>query len=259
MTASDLRPLPAYDARFALFLDVDGTLLRLAETPDAVEPDLELCALIERLTTFLNGALALVSGRQISDLLRFFPGLTVAMIGLHGAVIKRAGAEPTVVDVTDHAAFREAVGVLQNFAAGQEGVIIEDKRVSVALHYRRNPRAADDCRTIFDAVLQKLKPDYAGIEGNMVFEIRPAKYDKGAAIAFFMEESPFRTRHPIFCGDDTTDEDGFAVVNRLGGASIKVGPGESCAVHRLDDVAAVHAWLAGYLEFFERGNGGRNA
>ena len=77
----------------------------------------------------------------------------------------------------------------------------------------------------------------------MLLEVRPDNRDKGTAIEDFMAESPFAGRLPVFVGDDLTDEHGFATVERLGGWTIKVGPGRTEARFRLADVDAVERWL----------------
>ena len=84
--------------------------------------------------------------------------------------------------------------------------------------------------------------------GKRVVEIKPAGIDKGTAVAEYLAEPPFRGRRAVFIGDDLNDEHGFAEVNRLGGVSIKVGRGASCARFRLKDVASVRRWLATALK-----------
>jgi trehalose 6-phosphate phosphatase len=79
--------------------------------------------------------------------------------------------------------------------------------------------------------------------GKFVVEVKPSGKDKGDAIAEFMAEPPFAGRQPVFLGDDLTDERGFEIVNRLGGHSIKVGPGITRARLRLFDARAVLRWL----------------
>ena len=79
----------------------------------------------------------------------------------------------------------------------------------------------------------------------MVAELRTPGPDKGDALAAFMAEPPFAGARPIFVGDDLTDEHGFAAAAALGGFGVLVGPARPTQARaRLDDVEAVHAWLA---------------
>jgi trehalose 6-phosphate phosphatase len=88
-----------------------------------------------------------------------------------------------------------------------------------------------------------LGDQYSVHRGKRVVELTPAGKDKGLAIQAFMRESPFRRKRPVFIGDDVTDEHGFAMVNRLGGDAIKVGPGATSAGWRFPSVSAVLGWL----------------
>ena len=82
-------------------------------------------------------------------------------------------------------------------------------------------------------------------QGKMVVELRPRGADKGDAVRAFMAAPDFAGARPLFVGDDRTDEDAFRVAAELGGAGILVGPDrDTAAKWRLDDVAAVSAWLA---------------
>jgi len=78
--------------------------------------------------------------------------------------------------------------------------------------------------------------------------VKPSGKDKGTAIDEFMAEAPFAGRRPVFVGDDLTDELGFERVNRIGGDSVKVGPGPTRARWRLENADAVRAWLAGFAD-----------
>ncbi len=89
----------------------------------------------------------------------------------------------------------------------------------------------------------KMGPEYAILTGKRIIELKPSGKDKGEAVREYMEEEPFRGRIPVFVGDDLTDEHGFAVVNALGGHSIKVGAGRTAARWRLRDVRSVRVWL----------------
>jgi len=113
----------------------------------------------------------------------------------------------------------------------------------LALHYRTAPAAAASVTAVMARVAADLGPRFETLRGAMVVEVRPAGRHKGTAIAAFLRESPFRTRTPVFVGDDRTDEAGFAVVNRRGGHTIKVGTAPSVATYRLSDPHGVRRWL----------------
>jgi trehalose 6-phosphate phosphatase len=123
-----------------------------------------------------------------------------------------------------------------------EGLLVERKHAAIALHYRLAPQLEAVCRDAMARVIFD-QPQLELMHGKFVFEVKPAGIHKGVAIAAFMEEAPFAGRVPVFAGDDTTDENGFAVVQPRGGIAIKVGSGPSQALHRLDSPRAVFEWL----------------
>jgi trehalose 6-phosphate phosphatase len=236
--------LPEPAAEWALFLDVDGTLLDIAETPLAVVVPVEVVALLARLQGELAGAVALVSGRSLETLDRLFRPLHLPAAGQHGLERRDAfGA------VTHHRLAVEALDRARRRLSGVEreiaGVLIEDKGNTLAVHYRLAPQSeAEVAQRVADAV-HGAGSDLETITGKKVLEIRPRGAGKDQVIDAFMAESPFRGRTPVFVGDDRTDEDGFAAVNRLGGHSIRVGgEGASAARHRLESAASVRHWLA---------------
>jgi trehalose 6-phosphate phosphatase len=138
--------------------------------------------------------------------------------------------------------------LLRDYAREHSGLVLEDKGASVALHYRLAPQLRDAAHERALAAAALLPGEVEVQAGKMVWEIKPVGAHKGMAIDEYMAEAPFRGRLPVFLGDDVTDEDGFHVVNRLGGHSIKVGAGESAARWRLPDPAAARAWLAGWID-----------
>ncbi len=140
----------------------------------------------------------------------------------------------------------EARDALGRFADTHRGLLLEDKGLSLALHYRLVPPLKSEVEAMMNVWTRKLGKRFVLLEGNMVYEIRPGGIDKGKAIAAFLEEGPFAGRVPVFIGDDTTDEDGFVTVNVVGGHSVKVGDGETAARWRLGDVACVLHWLDAY-------------
>jgi trehalose 6-phosphate phosphatase len=136
-------------------------------------------------------------------------------------------------------------------ATSHDGLIVERKRSSVALHFRRRPELADAC----EALVRDLAEQAGGVSllaGKMVFELKLSGRTKGDLVTAFMGEMPFAGRRPVFFGDDVTDEDAFRALPQWNGVSVKIGEGDTAADHRLPDPAALHAWIAGLLAFFER-------
>jgi len=246
--ALDLPPPPRLRAAdIALFLDVDGTLLEIEREPGAVHVPDELCRVLGQLQTATGGALALVSGRSLDQLDRLFSPLRLNAAGLHGlerrnrSQVTRAAPKPAIL-----ARAREC---LSEFAAATAGVLLEDKGLTLALHYRNAPAAAAAALAVAEAAVAESGGALDLLRGKMVCELKPPGADKGQAIAAFMAEPPFVGRRPVFAGDDVTDEAGFATINDLGGISIRIGGASPTAAtfgHR--DVTAVQTWLLELLE-----------
>lgn len=248
-------PPPALDERCALFLDVDGTLLEFAATPDGVALPPYLLDTLQAWSERLDGALALVSGRPLAQLDRLFAPLRLPAAGLHGQ--ERRGAGERVDAVHDPAPIRRIRDEAALLARLYEGVLVEDKGVNLALHWRAAPRAAGVLQAYAEEALTRL-PGYRLQPGDQVLEFVPLGVDKGAAVSAFLRERPFRGRTPVFVGDDFTDEYGFAVVNGHGGRSVIVGGRvPTVATHHLADPGAVIAWLrAGLLRPADAGTTG---
>jgi trehalose 6-phosphate phosphatase len=238
---------------WALFLDVDGTLLEIAETPYGVHVPESLKELLVSLSFRLDGALALVSGRTIENVDRLFDPLRFAVAGIHGCELRQTSG-CVLRPALDTARLDRARVQLVEFAAHHPGLLLEDKGYGLAVHFRRVPHLSGDVDHAVRQACRGLGGDFTVQAGKCVFEIRPAHCTKGSSITSFMREPAFAGRMPIFIGDDATDESGFAVVNELGGISIKVGDGlRSLARHRLLGVRQVIRWLESIpLPSFER-------
>lgn len=234
-------PPPAAD--WAIFLDIDGTLLTHAETPDGVYVDDALRVLLGQLRARSGGALALVSGRAVQDVDALFAPLVLPAAGQHG-VERRDGAGRWHRLPFPEAQLRQIAQRFAAFKARHPGIVFENKGHNLALHYRLAPQFEREVRTLVERAVAELGADFEVQAGKMVFELKPGGHDKGTAIEAFLSEAPFARRTPVFIGDDLTDEFGFATVQRLGGHGVKVGAGESIADWRLADVNAVRAWLA---------------
>lgn len=233
------------DPGWALFLDVDGTVLHLARRPDEVERSERVCRVLAAVAGALDGAVGLVSGRPIEQLDALFRPCRLPAAGQHGLERRDArgrrhsAPRPEGID-----RLREG---LDDGLAGRAGVIVERKSHALAVHYRQAPEERAALQALVGGMVARLAPGMQVLRGNMVLEIKPADADKGSAIRDFMAEPPFRGRLPVFVGDDTTDEYGFAHVNAAGGHSIRVGPcGRSAARHALSDVDEVVEWLEGW-------------
>lgn len=237
-------PPRAETATAALFLDLDGTLLDFAERPDAVVVDGALRTTLRALHAAFDGALAVVSGRPLRgiDALLGLPGLCAA--GLHGAELRHASGriETLAADAERLAQLRARTRPLARELAG---VLVEDKGMAIALHWRNAPLAEAAVLRIAGELLHEAGPAFELQHGRCVVEIKPAGADKGRALAALMREAPFAGRRPWMLGDDLTDEHAFAHANELGGVAVVVGPRRpTLARHALADPAAARAWLA---------------
>jgi trehalose 6-phosphate phosphatase len=226
----------------AYFLDIDGTLVDFADSPEAVSLAPAVPALVDALYQSSGGAIALITGRSIADVDRLFPGRRLPVAGQHGH--ERRSARGVV---TRHRASARALHAarrtLHTFVARHPLLLVEDKGLTIALHYRRAPQLAGTAHRVIGRARAAVGDAYCVHHGKRVVELAPAGRDKGLAIRAFMREAPFRGKPPVFIGDDVTDEHGFAMVNQLGGTSIKVGPGATSAQWRLPSVSAVLSWL----------------
>lgn len=227
----------------AYFLDIDGTLIALAASPRDVRSGTRLRRVIHRLSLLTGGAVALISGRALGDIDRLFPHARLPAAGQHGSERRSASGAVHRHDLPE-APLNRARAVLAVIVHRHPQLTLEDKGLSLALHYRAAPRLAAAAHRRMRAALAAAGRHYVLQRGKRVIELKPAGRDKGVAIVDFMHEPPFEGRRPVFLGDDATDEAGFRVVNRLGGYTIKVGTGPTSAHWRLPNAPAVVSWLA---------------
>ena len=222
----------------ALFLDFDGTLSPIKDDPDACALPEGGTELLTGLSRALGGALAMVSGRDARDLTKRTP-LSVWRAGNHGGIVLAPGqAEPDEVPEAPEA----LAAVARRIAGDHPGVVLEEKAAVLAVHTRACPECEPDVlAALKDAVADV--PGYKLQHGKRIVELKPEGVDKGVVIERLCQAAPFANRVPIFAGDDTTDEDGFAAVARLGGHAVKVGDGATSARYRLADPDAVWDWL----------------
>ena len=223
----------------AVFLDFDGTLVDLAPTPDGVRVAPGVIEALALLAERHGGALALISGRPVAQIDAMLAPLVLPVAGVHGVERRGADGQLHVAATPDVAPVLARARAL---AAMYPGLLVERKRGAVALHYRLAPELEPLCLQEMTVAVQAC-PGVLLLHGKMVLEAKPAATDKGGAIAAFLQESPFAGRRPVFAGDDTTDEAGFAFVQQAGGQGVKVGSGLSAATLRLVSPGALRAAL----------------
>jgi trehalose 6-phosphate phosphatase len=237
-------PEPGADDGWALFLDVDGTLLDFASHPQGVQVDARLHDDLARLRERLAGALALLSGRTLQQIDGLFDWSDHAAAGLHGTQLRLA--DGSVREDDGQARLAALHALAGSRVAGLPGVLLEDKHQALALHYRNAPQQREAVERLAQELLQHAGRDYALQHGNHVVELKPAGFDKGCALAALMETAPFRGRQPWMLGDDLTDEHAFEETNARGGVSVIVGTRRPTSANfALSDPSAVRAWLHG--------------
>lgn len=219
-----------------LFLDFDGTLVDIAETPDAIRIAPDLGALLDRVSERLDGRVAVVSGRTLDELQAYLPDFSGPLIGSHGA--ERADGRHPAADSEELTAMR---GVAEAFADAEEGVIFEEKPASFVLHFRQVPHRMADGERLLEAVVRQHEGWHVH-HAKMALEVMHEDVSKGAAIGALIGD--WAPAKPVAIGDDLTDEAMFRVVQHAGGTGIKVGSGRTCAERGLPGVAEVHAFLA---------------
>jgi len=239
--AAAVHAVPRPGGHWSLFLDVDGTLLELADHPGAVFVDPELTSLLGRLREAAGGAVALVSGRTITDLDRLFGDPTLLLAGMHGCERRDANGALHVAPVAVEQLAQVRAG-LQRLVARHPGLLLEDKGAGLALHFLRVRELEHELRAEVSLLAAPLVPHFALLDGHAVIEVKPAAHTKDSAVTAFMDEAPFRGRQPIFIGDDQTDYGGFAAVRRFDGLAVAVGPRVK-AEWWLPGPAAVRQWL----------------
>jgi len=234
--------VPRLSPRWALFLDVDGTLLDIAARPELVEVPPGLTPLLAQLAQRLEGALAIVSGRALADIDGLFQPHRFPAAGIHGAERRDALGE---LHLAGHAstALEPARAALREFVALHPGLLLEDKGRSLALHFRQAPHLEGAARELAERLLAVLPPGTQLQPGHSVIEIKGAAATKRTAIEQFLQEPPFAGRVPVFLGDDLTDEDGLSCVEAMGGHAVFVGTKPQPGRGWLPHPAAVRAWL----------------
>ena len=211
---------PVPRSSWALFLDIDGTLIDIAPQPDAVVVPEALIPTLEAASAWLGDALAVVSGRPLSAIDRLLGPLRLPCASEHGAVVRLHDGTllsgNKVYSVPAH--WRERI---RSVTGGWPGIIVGDKTYSVAIHYRQAPERERDVRELANRLVAE-DPGFEVLPASMAYEIRHRSFNKAEAVNRLMAYPPFAGRIPVFVGDDVTDEDGFRAARAMGGLGLHV-------------------------------------
>jgi len=248
MQDTETMAIPAPDqilrnrAAWALFIDIDGTLLEMAPAPDAVVVPPEVVRILAALEKTFGGAVALSTGRQVRDADQLLAPLQLTTCGVHGteARLVPGGKTLTLVPPVPQA----LLGAVIEVAHMAPGALVEPKGVGIAVHYRNVPDARpllvqELARVLLSFDQFKLHP------GRRVLEIIPQGYSKGTALAWLMQLAPFQSRRPIMIGDDAGDQPALVAAEQHGGFGLKVaGEHFSQAESDFHSISQVRSWLA---------------
>jgi trehalose-phosphatase len=237
------------------FLDYDGTLAALAPTPDEAFPVPGTIELLTRLAAAPRTQVAIITGRTIENVRGLLDVPNAYYVGIHGIELRRPDGTSDLAG---------GLGLVWSFLpllkhrladelADTQGILIEDKGVAVACHYRLATQSeavrARQAVSRIARMYQRRGLAIDVLDGHAVTEIRPANVTKGTALASLLAMDAPTTTLALFIGDDRTDAEAFAALPP-DGIAIHVGP--SPVPHRADfsvpDPYAVHQLLKRVLE-----------
>ncbi len=237
--------LPRSVDGLALFLDVDGTLVDIAPTPDAIVVPPDLPPLLAALSERTGGGLALITGRDMVAVDAMFAPFRLPVGAIHGTLLRDASG--AIVGDPPHPALPDIRRRLEAFASDHPSALVEDKGSAVAVHFRLDPALDKAAEAVVRAAVAEAGEGLSVQPGKMVYEIRPDGADKGRALTAFMQEPAFRGRRPVAVGDDLTDESMFRAARDAGGLAFRVGaapPGHASAAEvGFEGPEAVRRWL----------------
>ncbi|PFG37352.1 trehalose 6-phosphatase [Flavimobilis soli] len=244
----------AADGPVLVASDFDGVVARLVDKPDESRPTASAGAALARLAAGSPDRvrLALVSGRRLDDLARVsrVPAGTL-LVGSHGAEQGRVTGEglehtPVALSADEADRLENLTTAFEEVAGTAEGAWVEHKPTAAVLHVRlAGPE--DTVRATAEAVAASESLGLPPMRGKDVVETGVVATSKGQALEALRAETGARA--VFYMGDDVTDERAFAVLHD-GDVSVRVGPGETVARHRVadpDEAALVLTRLADLL------------
>lgn len=232
-----------------LMLDFDGTLAPIRPRPEMAKLPAGTLNLLKRLGKSPDIILAIISGRKLAELKKLAPVRGIYYAGCHGLEISGPGinfTHPRAGAAIPH--LKALIEDLKKIKSKLPGTLIEDKGLSVAIHFRN---VAGQHVAIINKQIADLKKKYPGLlcqPGRKVYDFRPnVSWDKGRAVKLLLKKLYNKNPFPIYIGDDTTDDDAFRALRGIGLTILvenreKVR-GRTAAVYRLASTSKVRTFL----------------
>ncbi len=231
-----------------LFLDCDGTLAPIVNLPHQAVIAKETKRILNLLSKSKNCRVAIISGRSLGDLKKKVNLRNIIYSGNHGLQIQGPKLKYELPLPLDYRkALPQIKAQLKKKLSGIKGILLEDKKFSLALHFRlADKHRLPLVKTVFHEItaVYLVRDQIKVKSGKQVLEVRPPlPWDKGKAVLWllarqeiFLKDKKF---FPIYIGDDLTDEDAFAALKNKG-LTVLVGlPGSSQAQYYIKDVQEV--------------------
>jgi trehalose 6-phosphate synthase/phosphatase len=230
-----------------ILLDYDGTLAPYQKLPSLAAPSEELIELLRQLTSDADNEVVIISGRDVDTLEKWLGSLPLNMIAEHGACVKYKGEDwKELIPITTE--WKDQVKpLMQVFVDRCMGSFIEEKRSTLAWHYRNtNPELGFiRSRELRNSLLQlTANTPLQVVDGNKVLEVRMVGVDKGASASALIQriEPDF-----ILCvGDDATDEDMFRAMKEKA-FTVKIGRANTAAQFTILSQREVFPFLRRFL------------
>lgn len=241
--------------RLLVALDFDGTLAPIAPDPATVTLPPAAREALVRLCRRQDTDLAVISGRALEDLRARIALPALYYAGNHGLEIEGPGIQEVHREATlIRPQLTACVAHLRDALAGEPGVFLEDKGLTLSIHYRRAtaPDVEARLRALLEAAIAET-PALRLTEGKKIFEVRPnVPWDKGRALRFLLgtlEDGGALPIPALFAGDDRTDEDAFRALQGRGDGIVVAaepppGSAASAYLRSPEEVAALLEALA---------------
>jgi trehalose 6-phosphate phosphatase len=243
----------------ALFLDFDGTLVSIVRSPELAvldSPGRNLIRGIARKTP-----LVIVSGRSLRDVRSRVGVGGLTYVGNHGLEISGPGIRRRMKGADEWIRFlRGLAGKLHRDLDGIPGIFVEEKRLTLSVHYRLAGR--EGRRRALRLFSERIRSHRGGSRirvshGKAVWEVRPpVDWNKGSAVRWLLRQPGFRGRWPLYIGDDRTDQDALRAIRGSGIGIAVGGPAERGAAHFVvENPRRVRQFLRWLMERLSRKSG----